>query len=445
VAVSERRPDERAEQERETPLTREVQARAAAEAAERRMQFLAEASELLHSSLDVKETFGALVRLIVPKLASCCVIDLVDESGRVGRVHRAHSAHADPAKAGAVARLREYPSAQSRYLTRRAIDEGTSELVPLVTADFLRSIAEDDEHLLALRALDPRSIVIVPMRARDRSLGAMLLCRDAPSPPYDDGDVALAEQLALRAASALDNARHYETARRAIRARDDVLGVVSHDLRRPLAAISMCATSLLAEGFADETRTRGALQTIQQSAHWAQRLIQDLLDVSAIGAGGLSIERRAEDPVILVMRAAMLHEQLAADRGLSLLTELPESLPRVHADGDRILQALSNLIGNACRFTPRRGTVRVGAETRGEMVRFYVSDDGPGVPADDAPHVFDRYWTARRAGGSRGTGVGLAIVRGIAEAHGGRAWLEPARTSGATFSIAVPVAPDAVR
>jgi hypothetical protein len=102
--VSERRPDERAERERETPLTHEMRARAAAEAAERRMQFLTEASELLHSSLDVKETFGALVRLIVPQLASCCVIDLVDESGRV---HRAHSAHADPAKATASARVRD--------------------------------------------------------------------------------------------------------------------------------------------------------------------------------------------------------------------------------------------------------------------------------------------------------------------------------------------------
>lgn len=426
--------------ERETLLKREVQARAVAEAAERRMKFLTEASDLLHSSLDVKETFAALVRLIVPRLASCCVIDLIDESGRV---HRAHSAHADSAKAGTVERLREYPSAQSRYLTRRAIDEGTSELVPHVSEGFLRSIAETDEHFQTLRALDPRSIVIVPLRARARALGAMLLCRDAPSPPYDEGDVALAEQLALRAASALDNARHYESARRAIRARDEVLGVVSHDLRSPLAAISMCATSLLAEGFADEARDRGALHTIQQSAHWAQRLIQDLLDVSAIEAGGLSIERRAEDPVILVMRAAMLHEELATSRGLSLVTELPESLPRVHADGDRIVQALSNLIGNACRFTPRRGTVRVGAEARGDMVRFYVRDDGPGVPAEDAPHVFDRYWTARRAGGSRGTGVGLAIVRGIADAHGGRAWLEPARASGATFSLALPVAPDA--
>jgi PAS domain S-box-containing protein len=426
----------RAEKERETLIARDRAMREAAEAAEHRAAFLSNASDLLHSSLAVERTFASLTDLLVPALASCCVIDVVEESGRV---RRAHVKHDDPSLQPWAERLRGYPRDQTRYLTRRAIVEGISELLPTVSDEHLQSVAEDDRHLELLRTLSPRSMIITPLHAHGRVLGAIVLARGAGEPAYGPDDLAFAEQLAQRAASALANARLYAQARRAVRARDDVLSVVSHDLRNPLGVISMCASSLLAEGFADEARDRGALQTIERSARWAQRLIQDLLDVSAIEAGGLSLERRAEDPLILAMRATMLHEELAAERGLSLASDVPERLPPVLVDADRVVQALGNLIGNACKFTPRGGTVRVSAEQRGDSVRFAVTDSGPGVSAEDAPHVFDRFWTVRRSGSVRGTGMGLAIVRGVAEAHGGRAWLEPGTGTGATFCFSVPV------
>jgi PAS domain S-box-containing protein len=430
--------ERRAEKEREVLLAREHEARTAAETAERRMTFLAEASEILHSSLAVEETFDALLRLIVPEVAICCVVDVVDATGHI---RRAHVVHGDPAKQALADRLGRYPKQQTRYLSRRAITEGQAELLAAVDDGLLRSFAEDADHLAILRGLGFSSLIIVPLGARERVLGALLLGRGAGQPPFTEADLHLAKGLALRAATALDNARLYGDARRAIRARDDVLGVVSHDLRTPLSVIAMCATSLLGEQALAGEGSRDALTTLQRATQWAQRLIQDLLDVSAIEAGGLSLTRSREDPVVLVMLAVQLNGELAAERRVSLVADLPDHLPPIAVDADRIVQALNNLIGNALKFTPSGGVVRIGAADGGDHVRLFVTDSGPGVPAEDAPHVFDRFWTARRTARARGTGMGLAIVRGIADAHGGRAWLEPpVAGSGATFNIALPVA-----
>jgi PAS domain S-box-containing protein len=430
--------ERRAEKEREVLLAREHEARTAAEAAERRMTFLAEASEILHTSLAVEDTFDALLRLIVPEVAICCVVDVVDATGQI---RRAHVVHGDPAKQALADRLGRYPKQQTRYLSRRAITEGQAELLAAVDDGLLRSFAEDADHLAILRGLGFSSLIIVPLGARERVLGALLLGRGAGQPPFTEADLHLAKGLALRAATALDNARLYDDARRAIRARDDVLGVVSHDLRTPLSVIAMCATSLLGEQALAGEGSRDALTTLQRATQWAQRLIQDLLDVSAIEAGGLSLTRSREDPVVLVMLAVQLNGELAAERRVSLVADLPDHLPPIAVVADRIVQALNNLIGNALKFTPSGGVVRIGAADGGDHVRLFVTDSGPGVPAEDAPHVFDRFWTARRTARARGTGMGLAIVRGIADAHGGRAWLEPpVAGSGATFNIALPVA-----
>lgn len=429
----------RTEKERTALLGRARASRAAAEAAQQRMAFLAGASEILHSSLTVEETFDALLHLIVPEHAICCVVDVLEADGRV---RRSHLMHGDPAMQPLAQRLATYPRQQTRYLTRVAIAENEAKLVARVSDDILRANSEDAEHFALLRDLRFSSLMILPLRARGRVLGAVMLARGQGAEPYTEADLSLAEAVSLRAASALDNARLYDEARRAVRARDDVLGVVSHDLRTPLSVIGMCASALMDEGLAGNAAGRDTLQTIQRSAHWAQRLIQDLLDVRAIEAGGLSLTRRLEDPRTLVTRAILLHGELATERKIDLVAELPDQLPPIDVDADRIVQALGNLVGNAVKFTPYGGVVRVGAVDEGERLRFYVSDSGPGVRAEDAPHVFDRFWTAPRESRVRGTGMGLAIVRGIVDAHGGRARLEETRSDrGATFCIELPVAP----
>ncbi|MDQ2766294.1 MAG: ATP-binding protein, partial [Gemmatimonadota bacterium] len=218
----------------------------------------------------------------------------------------------------------------------------------------------------------------------------------------------------------------------------DVLSVVSHDLRNPLAVISMCTSSLMEGGVADDESNRDAISAIRDSTQWAQRLIRDLLDVAAIEAGGLSLTRRSEDPVLLVTRAALYFEDLASSSSISLETELPEHLSAVFCDADRMLQALGNLIGNGLKFAPPGGKIRLGAANEGEWVRFFVEDDGAGIPQKDVPHIFDRFWTARRDSRVRGAGMGLAIVRGIVEAHGGQAWVERGSWGGARFNLLIP-------
>ena len=425
-----------AEQEREALLVREMKVRRAAEAAERRIAFLARASEVLHSSLAHEETFATLLRLIVPELATYCIIDIVEESGRVQRLE---VVHADPASESLATRLKRYPRSQDHYLTRHAIAGSNPELLMRVSDDLLVATAEDAEHLAILRSLDPRSMMIIPLRAREQTLGALLFARDSTMPPYDDADLGLAVELAQRAAAALDNARLYRRAQHAIRARDDVLGIVSHDLRNPLSVISMCVTSLLEGGFEDGDRARDALQTARDSTQWAQRLIQDLLDVSSIEASALSLARGAHDPALIVVKATLLFESLAVERAITVVTEVPDSVPPINVDSDRVLQALGNLIANALKFTPSGQEIRVGVATAGGSVRFFVGDTGPGIPPADVPHIFDRFWTSRRGSRVRGTGMGLAIVKGIVEAHHGRVWVEANASGGATFNLLLPV------
>ena len=425
-----------AEQEREALLVREMRNREAAEAGERRIAFLARASVVLHSSLAYEETFAALLRLIVPELATYCVLDVVEESGAVRRLN---VVHADAEMQAMADRLRSYPRTQSHYLTRHAIAGRAPELVEHVTDDLLLNAAEDDEHLLILRTLAPASAMIVPLHTREQTLGALFFARDAHREPYNASDLTLATELAQRAAVALDNARLYHRAQQAIRARDDVLSVVSHDLRNPLSVISMCTSSLL-EGDTGDERTQEATRAIRESTQWALRLIQDLLDVSSIEAGGLSLKCQPQDPVLLVVRAALLFEELAVERSITLATDLPEWLPLVNVDADRVLQALGNLLANALKFTPAGQEVRLGAALDGDFVRLFVADTGSGIPEEDVPHIFDRFWTSARKSRVRGTGMGLAIVKGIVVAHGGRVWVERNTSGGATFHLLLPLA-----
>jgi len=431
----------RVEEERRTLLSQALVARRAAEAAEHRAQFLARAGEFLNSSLEYDATFERLAALIVPAIATFCVIDIVDDRGAPQRVQVVHER---PEMRAAARRLADYPRERQRvYLTSDAIRRGKSRLMSRVDDAFLGMVAENAEHLSVLRALAPASYIVAPLIARGRILGAIALCRDETAPPYDEADLRMAEDLAHRAALALDNARLYDLARRSAQARDDMLGLVSHDLRNPLSAISMCVHALLERDDTEPARRVELLRIVRESADWANRMIEDLLDVSAIEAGRLSLERRPVDPVLVAAQAMQLFELMAEEQGITLDLDLPEHLPRIHADSERLLQALGNLLANALKFTPSGGHVRIQGSSDGAQVVLSVADTGPGVPAEDAPFIFDRYWHARRTAKARGTGLGLAIVKGIAGAHNGRAWVDAVAGGGSRFSIAIPVLEEA--
>ena len=238
-----------------------------------------------------------------------------------------------------------------------------------------------------------------------------------------------------------ENARLYEEAQQAVRVREQILAIVSHDLKNPLGAILM-TTDALAKKAASVERQEGLPQSIariQRSAERMLRLIEDLLDFASIEAGRLAIKRRPQDPGSMIHETLASFESVAQEKGLRLSADVAPHLPKVYCDGDRILQVMFNLVGNATKAADEGGAVTLRVQARGPEVLFAVSDDGPGISEEDVKHLFERYWRSGEAH-YRGTGLGLAIARGIVSAHGGRIWAESELGRGATFSFTIPAA-----
>jgi signal transduction histidine kinase len=243
---------------------------------------------------------------------------------------------------------------------------------------------------------------------------------------------------------AVHNARLYGEAQRATSARDEILGIVSHDLRNPLSAISMCASALEEEMPDAGESLRYMVSTIAESAGWMNRLIQDLLDMASVEAGRLSIDQSAVGIDDILTPLEKMFSPTAKNAGVHLVIGSEHSLPPVMADSERIIQVLANLLANALKFTPSEGEVVVHAQACPDdprLVYFTVRDSGCGIPPEQLPHVFDRFWQARRGASQRGTGLGLAISKGIVEAHGGTMDAESEVGRGSAFRFTLPVAP----
>ena len=244
---------------------------------------------------------------------------------------------------------------------------------------------------------------------------------------------AAAEEAQRRtAALAEENARLFHEAQHATRARDEMLGVVAHDLRNPLNTIVMGASTMLEMLPEQPPLIRNHAQIVRRAADRMNRLIQDLLDVRRIESGRLSVDPRPVTVALLVDETLEMLRPHAAAASLELVTDLAPELPRVRADSGRILQVFSNLVGNAIKFTPAGGRITISAMRLEDEVRFEIADTGPGIPAEQLPHVFGQFWQGLR-GDRRGIGLGLAIAKGIVEAHHGKIWVESQVGEGSRF------------
>jgi signal transduction histidine kinase len=276
-------------------------------------------------------------------------------------------------------------------------------------------------------------MIIVPLVSRGQTLGVVSVV--APQNRVFAGeDAALAAELARHGSLAIDNARLYLESQQAVRAREEVLAIVSHDLRNPLNAI-MLAAELMKDDTASEE-----VETIELSAQRMRRLIEDLLDVTRLEGG----KQLPIDPAPLEVRPLLqemyeLFKTQAAASSIALQWDASDDVPPVHADRHRVTQVLSNLIGNAMKFTPPGGRVVYRATPRNGHVLFLVSDTGPGIPHKNLKDIFNPYWQAKRTA-RLGAGLGLPIAKGIVEAHGGRIWAESEPGSGTTFYFTLPVA-----
>jgi K+-sensing histidine kinase KdpD len=296
--------------------------------------------------------------------------------------------------------------------------------------DRFEATQEAAEHLDALLSRK--------MEERAREAARLVMYQDL-------GNVALS-LLAVAAVLAVTRlARREQRARAgaeaAVRSRDQVVSIVSHDLRNPLSTVSL-ATSFLLEirpAGEDWATARQQLEIIKRGSDRMNRMIQDLLDIARIESGRLAIERAPIAVGSLMDEVATMLRPDVEKHGQRLDCRVAAGLPAVFADRDRLLQVFSNLVDNAVKFTAAGGTITVAAEADHRAVRFCVSDTGRGIPPEHVPHLFDRFWQATRTD-RRGIGLGLSIVSALVEAHGGRVAVESTPGHGTTFRFSVPTA-----
>ena len=399
-------------------------------------RFLANASEVLFSELDLDATLRKIADLAVPTLADCAAVEVVQEDGRVDQIGFAHD---DSARLVLGAEIRRrYPPRDDRPGVGRVVRTGVAELCTVLGDDDLASLTDDEGHLELLRRMRPRSSLIVPMIAHGKILGAIALHTTRESGrSYTDADRPFAEELARRAALAIENARLYDLATKAVTAREELLAVVAHDLRNPLGVIQM-KSEMMKELIDALPEKRGLnIDVIQCAARRMDALVAALADATRLRAERLTVDLTACDLTALTHEALQVLGTLASGKGVELALDPEDARPVITmADPERIFQVLFNLIGNAIKFTPRGGHVSVHVGSREDgTIEVDVRDDGAGIPEEEQPHIFDRFWQGRP--GRRSAGLGLYIARGIVRAHHGdiRVASQPGRGSTFTFTL----------
>jgi signal transduction histidine kinase len=285
---------------------------------------------------------------------------------------------------------------------------------------------------------DPTKLVAAPSGDRLAPRHSFDLWREEVrlcSHPWTASNLEAADEL-QRHAIEVDLLRRFSSERQAVRARDDLLAVVSHDLQNPLSSI-LLETQMLLEPTLPDHERRESVENVRSSAAHMKSLTDDLLDLANIEAHRFALRLQSAESRGLVEVALQIASPLAEAKRITLVVELIDT-PRLEADPERISRVLSNLLGNAIKFTPVGGKITVRAERRGDDFSIAVADTGPGIPADDLPHVFERYWKAP-ATSNPGSGLGLYIACGIIEAHGGKIWAESS-AGGARFTFTLPIA-----
>jgi len=416
-----------------TVVLRDITERKRAEDADR---FLTESSTKLAQSLNRDSVVDAIAAVAIPTLADACFMDVIEESTEIRRV--AFSPHAGVRDVMATLALDFPPTWDSPSPVVDVLRRGRPHLVDRVDADWLATTEENPRSIPLWLHLGATAQYIVPLTVGERTLGALVLLDLGHRQGRFTADAqALIGQFARGAALALENARLYSSARRATKARDEVLAVVSHDLRNPISAIAMCARILREAPPADDAEREKMLTAITEATVWMQQLIRDLLDVSAIEAGRLSVERQPASIAAIVSTATGMVSGEVEERSIDLRVDIPDATAPVTADASRIVQVITNLLGNAVKFTEAGGIVTIRVRNEPSVLIVSVSDTGSGIAPDALPHIFDRFWQAR-ATPRAGSGLGLAIARGIIEAHGGRIWVESELGKGSTFSFSLP-------
>lgn len=404
--------------------------------------FLSQASADLAEVLDHQSTLQKIASTSVPAFCDWCTIYLQDaEDGE----HRLAVSHIDPSKARVLQRLRRNfpPSLEDKHGVGAVLRTGEPELIENVSEELRILTARNEEHLGILRELGVVSVLCVPISWRGRILGALSFAYAESGQHYTTQHLAVAVDLARRAAIAMENAHLYHQLREADRRKDEFLATLAHELRNPLAPLRNALTMLKADACDPRTfaETRDLMdRQLQQMV----RLVDDLLDVSRISRNRIELRKKIVSLGDVVRSAVEISRALIEGARHSLDLQLPDDPIYLHADSTRLAQIFSNLLNNAAKYTADGGRIVLAAERVGEgRVRVVVRDSGSGIEAEMLPHVFELFAqedrSLERAQG--GLGIGLSLVRRLVELHGGKVTAHSSgRGRGSEFAVNLPEA-----
>lgn len=408
-------------------------------ASEEAQAFLAEAGEVLSSTLDARAALRDVARLVVRGFADWCIVYVIEEDGLA---HRVAGEHRDPAAQPVLEEYMAHPAAmEPGSPITEVLRSGESRLLSTVDDAVLRAVAGDDPAQVArLRKLGLESGILVPMVARGRTLGSFTLVSTRPGRRYTETDLRVAEDLARRAAFAVDNARLYQEALLANQAKSDFLAVMSHELRTPLTAI-MGYAELIRNGVLGEVNEKQAwhLERLLVSARHLLQLIDEILVFTRAEAGREQVRSERVDLANVVNEVGRRIEPLAREKGLEFIVHVPEEPVLIELDRGKVRQVLMSLLSNAVKFTSR-GVVELNAELEDGQAVFRVRDTGPGIRPEHIEDIFDPFWQAEQATTRTqgGAGLGLSLARRLARLLGGDITVESTLGEGSTFTVRVP-------
>jgi len=405
-----------------------------------RASVLADVLRCLSAPVNHQEMLTNAVAVVVPRIADWCAVDLL---GKDGKLERGAAAHVDETKGAMIHELeRRFPELQfTPGASGSVISSGQPVFVGTVTDDMLvAAFPDNDEQLQLVRALGIASYMCVPVNGRHGVIGAMAFALGESGRHFVHDDFVLAQEVAHRTAVAIESAQAYEEAQRANRLKDNFLATLSHELRTPLNAILGYTWMLRSNALADDRREH-ALETVERNAKTVSQMLYDLLDVSRIASGKLTLTMQPMDLRALVLESVESVAPNAAHQHLSLHVESEQDRLLIHGDRARLQQVLWNLLSNALKFTPEGGQINVIVKSDRTSATVVVQDSGIGIPAAFQDRVFQPFQQVRLKSTPQigGLGLGLAIVRQIVELHGGVVRLESeGEGKGSTFTVQLP-------
>jgi PAS domain S-box-containing protein len=399
--------------------------------------FLSELGALLGSSLEYEQTLDSIAELAVRDLADLCIIDVVGDTGKVARL-KAKSRETSLAPLCDL--FMRIPLEKSRPLWVEMVSETKRPVfVDHFTPEMIEYAFREESDLQVIHEAGLQSALAIPLVRNQRLVGSIVLISCSASHIYGPGDLYLAEELARRAESSIENARLFFEAQRAIKARGDILEIVSHDLKNPLTVITLVARALRESRELEAVQITEYADKIQRAVDKMLQLISNLLDFSKIESGTFFIERHPETLENMILPAIDGMRTLAEARQQTMECHIESNLPEVTADRHRVGQVVSNLLSNAIKFNRQGGRIVISAQKRDDTIVVSVSDEGPGIPREHLSKVFDRFWQEEKTK-RLGSGLGLSIANGIVEAHGGKIWVDSQIGKGSSFSFTLPLA-----